>query len=97
MSRDIFRNLPPNRLPQPRYIRVPVRHKLLGRGRPLYPFLLPHETFATIYHEYPSAFKKVIAPPGEVEKFWNEVKGVSGFHTTYYVVNLSCVIINMIN
>jgi len=75
LARDIFRHLPKNRLPLPRYIRVPVRHKLLGRGRPLFPFTLPHALFSAIYHNYPDAWRKVIAPPGEIEKFWDQVKG----------------------
>ena len=75
MSRDIFRKLPKTRLSKVRYFRVPVRHKLLGRGNPLLPFLLPHELFSSIYHKYPKAFSKLIAPPGQVEKFWDDVKG----------------------
>jgi len=75
MSRDLFRKLPKNLLPLPRYIRVPVRHKLLGRGRPLFPFMLPHAVFSAIYHNYPDAWRMVIAPPGEIERFWDEVKG----------------------
>ena len=80
MSRDFLRHVPTNRLAQLHHLHVPVRHKLLGRGRVKYPFLFPHEVFASIYHNYPAAFFKVIAPPGECEKFWAQVKGVSGLH-----------------
>jgi hypothetical protein len=75
MSRDIFTRLPRTRLPKLRHFRVPVRHKLLGRGNPQLPFLLPHELFSAIYHKYPKSFLKLIAPPGQVEKFWDDVKG----------------------
>jgi len=75
MARDIFRQFPKTRLPQPSSFHVPVRHKILGRGNPKLPFLLPHELFSAIYHQYPKAFRRLIAPPGEVERFWEDVKG----------------------
>ena len=75
MSRDICRKLPKTRWPKVRYFRMPVRHKLVGRGNPQLPFLLPHELFSAIYHKYPKAFRRLIAPPGQVEKFWDDVKG----------------------
>ena len=74
-ARDLFRNMGKIKLAPAKYMRVPIKHKILGRGRPSYPFLLPHELFSTIFHHYPEAFKKVIAPPGETEKFWDQVKG----------------------
>jgi len=78
MARDLVRNLPATRLPDCKHHRIPVAHKVIGRGRPLLPFLYPHELFAAIYHNYPAAFSKAIAPPGECERFWSEVSGGPG-------------------
>lgn len=75
MARDLRRTLPGTRLPSLKFNRIPIRHKLIGRGRPLMPFLYPHEMFAALYHEYPNIFFTLVAPPGEVERFWDEVKG----------------------
>jgi hypothetical protein len=77
-ARDLNRHIPPTRLPPPRYHRIPCRHKVVGRGRPLLPFIYPHEMFAHLYHEYPSVFFTRVAPPGEAERFWDEVKGGPG-------------------
>jgi hypothetical protein len=73
--RDLMRTLPPSRLPRAHKIKIPVQHKLLGRANPKLPFLFPHEVFASIYHAYPAAFYTVLAPPGEIERFWDEVAG----------------------
>jgi hypothetical protein len=78
MSRDLVTNLPPTCMPQTRSHRIPVRHKVLGRGRPSMPFLYPHELFAAIYHHYPQVFETRIKPPGECERFWREVAGGPG-------------------
>ena len=75
LMRDYLKKLPPNRMPAIKYHRVPVRHKLVGRGRPELPFFYPHSLFSHIYHEYPGAWSQVIAPPGEIQRFWEEVQG----------------------
>ena len=76
MSRDAFRHMGPNQLPHPQDCRIPI-----GRGRPEFPFMPPHVLFSTIYHKYRGAFFKVVAPPGEAEKFWAQVKGGPGLYT----------------
>ena len=77
-SRDIGRNLPKTRFPKIKYHPIPIRHRTLGHGRPSLPFLYPHEVFSAIFHFYPAAFFTVIAPPGEVERFWSEVSSGLG-------------------
>ena len=78
MLRDINRQLPTNRLPELQFHRIPTRHKLGGIGYPQLPFMWPHALFAAIYHHYPGAWAQVIAPIGEVERFWEEVEGGTG-------------------
>jgi len=73
--RDILRMVSPMKLCAAFSVRIPVFHKLLGHGRPLFPFLLPHELFSSIYYKFPRAFAKVIAPVGEIARFWREVAG----------------------
>ena len=45
-QRDLFRKIPRDRLPAIAMNRIPVQHKLLGRGRPELPFLYPHAMFS---------------------------------------------------
>ena len=86
MLRDYLSKLPPNRLPEIAYHRIPVRHKLVGRGRPELPFLYPHALFSHIYHHYPGAWSQVIAPTGEIQRFWEEVQGgTRAKNTTGYI------------
>ncbi len=82
-SRDLTRTLSESRLPTPKYHRIPIRHKLLGRGRPKLPFLYPHEMVASLFHHYPRTFYRCVAPPGEAERFWDEVSGGSGLQTSH--------------
>ena len=78
MARDLVRNLPETHLPMTKSHHIPIRHKVLGRGRPLMPFLYPHEVFSSLYHHYPYVFETRIKPPGECERFWKEVSGGPG-------------------
>ena len=78
MARDLVRGLPETNMPKTQSHRIPVRHKVLGRGRPLMPFLYPHALFSALYHYYPQVFETRIKPPGECERFWKEVSGGPG-------------------
>ena len=79
--RDIMRKVGASSVCPTLFARIPVTHKLLGTGNPWFPFLLPHELFACIFHRYPKAFFKYIAPIGEIKRFWTEVAG--GAYVTY--------------
>jgi hypothetical protein len=78
MARDLVRGFPETNMPKTKSHRIPIRHKVLGRGRPLMPFLYPHAVFAALYHHYPAVFETRIKPPGECERFWREVSGGPG-------------------
>jgi hypothetical protein len=72
-SRDISRRVPKTRFPRLKYHPIPIHHKRLGHGRPSLPFQYPHEMFAALFTSYPLLWATVIAPPGEVERFWHDV------------------------
>ena len=58
------------RLPAPYVAKLPFKAPV---GEQDQHFLLPHELFSSMYHNYNDKFHECIAPPHEVSRFWEEI------------------------
>ena len=77
--RDLGRRLPVNPMPPLRRQPIAIDHPVLGKSRPDFFFIDPHEFFSVLYHNYPKAFFRFLVPSmADLEGFWDAVSGVYG-------------------
>ena len=76
IHRDLIRRLPKSPMPSLHYFMNPLTHKVLGDFESSMCMILPHELFASLYHNYRDAFFSYVVPGLDVlADFWDSVKG----------------------
>ena len=73
MQRDLMRKLEPSNF---RLYEVRLPMKILEQQPRLYlqHMMLPHETFSTLFHKYPTAWQERVLPsPSAISNFWEQM------------------------
>lgn len=87
VHRDLVRNLPGSHMPHLHYFMIPLKHKITESYDAAMPMMLPHELFASMFHNYKDAFFTYIIPDDDaVASFWKSVQG------TYIMCCLYCIV-----
>ena len=75
-DRDLL-NLVGNKLAEPYCVEIPMKcNSIRGWHMVEQELWLPHQVFASIFEQYPTAFEaKIQGQAGEVEKFWEAMQG----------------------